>query len=164
MTEHVIDRRNVLRGAGIAASGAAIGAVGFAGPASASSRGHDHHGSLSGSWLIVREDDGTTTEVTAVLSFAAGGVIISHDINPAGPPFTGTWESSEDHRFEATFWTGTAGGGPNQPGQTIRVNLRGRVRDDDLTAGYRFTVFDQATGDVLATGTGKVLSGRRIDA
>ena len=164
MTEHVIDRRNVLRGAGIAAGGAAIGAVGFADPASASQRGHEHHGSLSGSWLVVRKDDGTTDKISTVLSFAAGGVFIAHDINPAGPPFTGTWERSEHHSFEATFWTGTAGGGPNQPGQTIRVHLRGRVRHDNLTAWYRFTVFDGATGDVVASGTGRVLSGRRIDA
>jgi hypothetical protein len=164
MTEHVIDRRNVLRGAGIAAGGAAIGAVGFAGPASASSHDHHHHHeSLSGSWLIVRQDDGTTTPVTAVLSFAAGNVVIEHDINPAGPPFTGTWEGEEHRRFDATFWTGTAGGGPNQPGQTIRVHLHGRVKDDNLTARYRFTVFD-ASGQQVATGTGKVLSGRLIDA
>ena len=163
MTENVINRRNVLRGAGIAATGAAVGAVGFAGPASASSGGHDHHDSLSGSWLIVRQDDGTPTKISAVLSFASGGVIISHDINPAGPPFTGTWENSDHHGFEATFWTGTSGG-PNEPGQTIRVQVRGRVDHDNMTAWYRFTVYDQTTGGVLATGTGKVLSGRRIPA
>jgi hypothetical protein len=29
--------------------------------------------------------------VKAVLSVAGGGAFVEHDINPAGPPFAGTW-------------------------------------------------------------------------
>lgn len=162
MAERVIDRRQVLRGAGVAAGGAAVGAVAFAEPASASPHEHSDN-NLSGSWLIVRQDEGTTTPTTAVLSFAAGGVIIEHDINPAGPPFTGTWEG-RDGRFKATFWSGASGNGPNQPGPTLRVRVRGQVRRGKLTATYTFTAFDPTTGAPVQTGTGKVLRGHPIEA
>ena len=86
MAQRVIDRRQVLRGAGVAAGRAAVGAFAFAAPASANDTGS---GKLAGSWLIIRQDDGSPDRVTAVLSFAGGDVMIEHDINPAGPPFTG---------------------------------------------------------------------------
>lgn len=161
MAKHVIDRRQALRGAGFAAGGAAVGALGFAAPASATDRGT---GGLSGSWLIVRQDDGSPDKTTGVLSFAAGSVVIEHDINPAGPPFTGTWEARGDERFRATIWSGQAGEGPNQPGPTLRVQLRGQVKDYKLTATYVVTVFDPTSGAVLQTLTGKILSGKRIEA
>jgi hypothetical protein len=161
MAEHVIDRRQVLRGAGVAAGGAAVGAVAFAAPAVA----HDNRGgTLSGSWLITRQDDGTTSSTTGVLSFAGGAVMVEHDINPAGPPFTGTWEGHDDRRFQATFWSGESGNAPGQPGPTVRVRLRGQVRHGNLTATYAFTAFDPSTGAVVQSGTGKVLNGHRIEA
>jgi hypothetical protein len=162
MAEHVIGRRQVLRGAGVAAGGAAVGAVAFAGPASASPEGHGGHGKLSGSWLIVRQDDGTTTTTTGVLSFAAGNVMIEHDINPAGPPFSGTWEG-HDGRLKATLWSGASGNGPNQPGPTLRVRLRGQVRRGNLTGTYTFTAFDPTTGAPVQSGSGKVLRGHFIE-
>ena len=67
MAQRVIDRRQVLRGAGVAAGGAAVGAFAFAAPASANDTGS---GKLAGSWLIIRQDDGSPDRVTAVLSFA----------------------------------------------------------------------------------------------
>jgi hypothetical protein len=161
MTEHVIDRRHVLRGAGVAAGGAAAGAFAFAAPASAHDNGE--HG-LSGSWLITRQDDGTPGTTTGVLSFAGGNVLVEHDINPAGPPFTGTWAGGEDQRFRATFWSGQAGQGPGQAGPTLQVRLRGQIKRGNLTATYTFTAFDPTTGAQLQTGTGKVLSGHRIEA
>jgi hypothetical protein len=161
MADHVVDRRHVLRGAGVAAGGATVGAFAFAAPASA--RGDDEHG-LSGSWLITRQDDGTPTTVTGVLSFAGGNVVIEHDINPAGPPFTGTWARGGDRRFRATFWTGQAGQGPGQAGPTLQVRVRGQIKRGNLTATYTFTAFDPTTGAPLQTGTGKVLSGHRIEA
>jgi hypothetical protein len=161
MTEQVIDRRHLLRGAGVAAGGAAVGAVAFAAPASAQDNGE--HG-LSGSWLITRQDDGTPGTITAVLSLAGGNVVVEHDINPAGPPFTGTWARGEGQGFRATFWSGQAGEGPGQPGPTLQVRVRGQVRRGNLTATYTFTAFDPVTGAPLQTGTGKVLSGHRIEA
>ena len=161
MAQRVIDRRQVLRGAGVAAGGAAVGAFAFAAPASANDTGS---GKLAGSWLIIREDDGSPDRVAAVLSFAGGDVMIEHDINPAGPPFTGTWQRDGDHRFRTTFWSGQAGEGPGQPGPTLQVRLRGQIKNGNLTGSYTFTAFDPATGAPLQSGTGKVLSGHLIQA
>jgi hypothetical protein len=159
MAESVVNRRQALRGAGVAAGGA-VGAFALAPAASAQDRGEQ---GPSGSWLVVRQDDGSPVLTTLVLSFSGGGVFISHDINPAGPPFTGTWKA-DGRRFRATFWTGQAGNGPNQPGPTIRVRLRGQVEGRSLTGTYTFTVFDPATGAPIQSGAGKVLSGHPIDA
>ena len=111
MSENAVGRRQALRGAGIAAGGVAIAGLATATPAMA---GNDN--GLLGSWMCVRQDDGTTDMVRLVLSFAGGGVFVSHDISPAGPPFTGTW-SSKGKSFRATFWTGFPGEqGPDSVG------------------------------------------------
>ncbi|HEY2043445.1 MAG TPA: twin-arginine translocation signal domain-containing protein [Jatrophihabitans sp.] len=148
--KHAIGRRQVLTGAGVAA-GVAVAGLGFASPADAS----DGQGSgLSGSWLIVRQDDGTPAKIKAVFSFAGGSVLIEHDINPAGPPFTGTWAASEGNRFRATMWSGTTGQGPNQPGPTVRVKLRGQKSHNTISGKYTFTAFDPTSNAVVQSGTG----------
>lgn len=160
MGERTIGRREVLRGAGVAVTGAAAmaGGVAMAAPAAAS-----EHADLSGSWMIMRLDAGTTQWVQGVVSFAAGDVLITHDINPAGPPFTGTWERLRGGHFRGTMWTGTSGQGPNTPGPTIRVRLMGEVEMDHISGTYTFTVLDPMTGAVLQSGTGK-FHGRPITA
>jgi len=159
MSENAVGRRQALRGAGIAAGGVAIAGLATATPAMA---GNDN--GLFGSWMCVRQDDGTTDKVRLVLSFAAGDVVIEHDISPAGPPFTGTW-ASKGKSFRATFWTGTAGDqGPDSVGPTIRVQLRGTLSHGMISARYRFTVFAPGSAtQVVDSGTGK-LTGRRISA
>jgi hypothetical protein len=147
--ERTLGRRQILRGAGVA-TGVAVAGLGFAAPASASD---DRGASLSGSWMIVRQDDGSPDKIKAVVSFAAGSVIITHDIDPAGPPFTGTWAAGEDNQFRATFWTGQMGGGPNQPAATVVVKLRGRRSGRNKISGtYTFTA---TAGLGTQTGTGK---------
>jgi hypothetical protein len=159
MGEQAVGRRQVLRGAGVAAGGMAVGGIALASPAMAT----DGHG-LSGSWLVWRQDEGDPTRVTTVLSFAAGGVIVSHDISPAGPPFTGTWEWEGDGRFSATIWSGFPGDtGPGSAGPTVRVRLRGRVEEGVLSGTYRVTVFAPTSDEVLVRNTGS-FRGRRIDA
>ena len=162
MGEHVMGRRQVLRGAGVAAGGVAIAGFAMASPAMASD---DSHGGLNGSWMVTRQDDGDPQKVMLVLSLAGGNVIISHDINPAGPPFTGTWAQRDDNNgFRATFWTGLAGGGPGSgPGPTIRVVLEGRVQHHTMSGTYTGTVFDPTTGDEIQTITGS-FTGTRINA
>jgi hypothetical protein len=145
-----IGRRQVLTGAGVA-TGVAIAGLGFAAPANASG---ESGGGLSGSWMIVRQDKGTPGKVRAVVSFAGGSVFITQDINPAAPPFTGTWATGEDNRFRATFWTGTPGNAPNQAGPPVRVRLRGQRHENTISGTYTFTVFDPGTNAVLQTGTG----------
>ncbi len=160
MDEHVMNRRRVLVGAG-AASAMAIGGVASASSASA---GEHRNSSLDGSWIVSRKDDppGDQTKVSTVLSFAGGNVIISHDIAPAGPPFTGTWARRSGGGFKATFWTGTAGGGPNMPAVSVRVRIWGSVHHGRIRGTYDFAVFDPS-GTKVDSGTGS-FSGRRIEA
>jgi len=152
MAEHMIGRRTVLRGAGAAAVGAAVGGLGAASPAMAN---EGNTATVTGSWFITRQDTSDPTAVKAILSFTAGGVIIAHDINPAGPPLTGTW-SGTGHSFRATMWTGEAGQGPNAPGgPTIRVRVRnGKVKDGTISATYTVAIFDPTTGNQLDSATG----------
>ncbi|GAA3136389.1 hypothetical protein JOF29_001228 [Kribbella aluminosa] len=159
MSENAIGRRQALRGVGIAAGGVAVAGLATATPALAD--GGESNG-LAGSWMCARQDTGSPAKIRLVLSFAGGGVFLSHDISPAGPPFTGTW-SSEGKSFRVTMWTGQAGAqGPNSPGPTIRVRVWGSVSHGKLTAKYQVTVFaPMSETQVLNTGTGTV-SGRRI--
>jgi hypothetical protein len=167
MSDHTMGRRQMLRSAGVAVGGVAVTSLAFASPAQASTdkvgdRG-DRGDSLSGSWLITRQDDtGDTTKVTGVLSFAAGGVIIEHDISPAGPPFTGSWAARDNHGFRATLWSGFPGEGPGSPGVSVRVRLIGSVKRGTLTATYTVAVFDPNGVQVDST-TGS-LSGQKIAA
>ncbi|HET6987521.1 MAG TPA: hypothetical protein VFI00_12940 [Kribbella sp.] len=159
MSENAVGRRQALRGAGIAAGGVAIAGLATATPAMA-----DNDNGLLGSWMCVRQDDGSPDKIRLVLSFADGGVIVSHDISPAGPPFTGTW-SRRGKWFQATFWTGFPGEqGPDSVGPTVRVQLKGMLSHGKISATYRFTVFAPGSqSQVVDSGTGK-LTGRRISA
>lgn len=158
MSENAMARRQALRGAGIAAGGVAI-----AGLATTPALADDDNG-LLGSWMSVRQDDGSPDKVRLVLSFAGGGVFVSHDISPAGPPFTGTW-ARHGKSFRATFWTGFPGeGGPESVGPTVRVRLVGTLKHGKISGTYRATVFAPGSAtEVLESNTGK-FSGRRIDA
>jgi hypothetical protein len=138
--------------------------VAIAGLATGPAMANDDGGGLLGSWMCVRQDDGSPDEIRLVLSFALGGVFVSHDISPAGPPFTGSW-SGRGKSFRATFWTGFPGEqGPESVGPTVRVRLSGTVTKGHLAGTYRVTVFAPGSdSEVLESGTGKV-TGRRINA
>jgi len=103
-----MDRRQVLSGVGIAAGAVVAGTVALSSPALADDGNHDNenNGNINGSWLVNRQSDNDPTDHSmAVLSFAAGNVMIVHDINPAGPPFTGTWARQGGHGFRARLST-----------------------------------------------------------
>lgn len=158
MSENAIGRRQALRGAGIAAGGVAVAGLATATPAMA-----DSGNGLLGSWLCVRQDNGSKDKISTVLSFAGGGVAVIHDLSPAGPPFTGAW-SSRGKSFRATVWAGFPGEqGPESAGPTVRVQLWGSVSHGKLAAAYRFTVFAPRSTKVIESGSGKV-TGRRITA
>ena len=120
MSERVVGRRQVLRGAGAVAGGVAVAGLAMASPALAKDDGGDggddreHRHGLTGSWQITRQDDGDPQIVQAVISFAGGGVLLTEDINPSASVFLGTWASPDGRQFRATFWTGSAD--PNNPG------------------------------------------------
>ncbi|HWD82950.1 MAG TPA: hypothetical protein VG497_28820 [Kribbella sp.] len=159
MSENAFGRRQALRGAGIAAGGVAAAGLATTAPAMA-----DSGGGLLGSWMCVREDNGSPDKIRLVLSFAGGGVVVSHDISPAGPPFTGTW-ASQGKSFRLTMWTGEPGmQGPGSAGPTLRVRAWGSVSHGKLSAKYQFTVFaPMSDTQVIDSGSGTV-TGRRISA
>jgi hypothetical protein len=163
MPDELIQRRQLLRGAGIAAGGAAVAGLGaVAAPAAADDDDHRHgHARLAGSWLVdVANDDGSMT--VSVGSFAEGGVCVIHDIQPAGPPFTGSWKMRDKRRWRATVLSGFAGEGPGSPGPTIELRLRGELGRREISGSFTFTV-TAPDGTDIATGSG-TFSGRRIEA
>ncbi|GAA1139137.1 hypothetical protein GCM10009630_42620 [Kribbella jejuensis] len=161
MSENAFGRRQALRGAGIAAGGVAAAGLATAAPAMADG---GHGNGLLGSWMCVRQDTGSSDKIRLVLSFAGGGVVLSHDISPAGPPFTGTW-AAQGKSFRLTMWTGATGNqGPGSVGPTIRVRAWGSVSHGRLTAKYQVTVFaPMSETQVIDSATGTV-TGRRISA
>ena len=160
-----LDRRQVLSGAGIVTGAIAVGTLGLGSPAMAD--GGDDNGDATGSFLVNRQSDSDPTDKSmAVFSLAGGNVVIVHDINPAGPPFTGTWARQHDHGFRATFYTGEAGGGPGGPPgppPVLRVHAEGQVRKGNIFGTYELTVLDAVTNATLFTDTG-TFSGPRISA
>jgi hypothetical protein len=165
MGEIGLDRRQLLSGAGLAAGAVAVGSFALASPATADD--NNGGGSLAGSWMVKRQSDNDPTDkATAVFSLAGGNVIIVHDINPAGPPFTGTWARKDDHRFRATFFTGNSGGGPGGPPgppPVLRVHVEGQVQQGTISGMYTLTVLDAGTNETLFSDTG-TFSGPRINA
>jgi hypothetical protein len=160
MTEHTMRRRQVMLGAGAAAGGVTVGGLASATPVLADDAGR---GNVTGSWLIIHQDTGDPVAVIGVASFAAGGVLINHDISPAGPPGTGTWASRGGNRFRGTFWTGFPGeGGPGTAGPTVRVRVQGHVERDMISGTYSVAVFDPS-GEQVDSGTG-TFRGQRINA
>ncbi|HEY4610402.1 MAG TPA: hypothetical protein VIH06_14395 [Ilumatobacteraceae bacterium] len=165
-----MDRRRVLSGVGVAAGAIVASTVAMSSSAMADNGdndgdNHDNNGNITGSWMVNRQSDNDPNDHSmSVLSFAAGNVMIIHDINPAGPPFTGTWARQSNHGFRATVWTGAAGEGPNgPPGPVLRVQLEGNVHKGMLSGTYHLTGFDATTNDVLFEDTG-TFSGQRIAA
>jgi hypothetical protein len=157
----LMGRRRVLQGAGVAAGGAIGASLGLSSPALADNDKGEREDFL-GSWMVIRQDDGDPAETTLVFSFAAGNVVVTHDIDPAGPPFTGTWTADGAKRFHATFWAGFPGDqGPGSPGATVRVQATGRLQRGTLSGTYTATVF--SVGQEVDRVTG-VFSGSRIDA
>jgi hypothetical protein len=164
MSAHGIDRRQALRGAGVAAGGLAVG-LGLAQPAAASTTSSSK--GPAGSYLITRRDDPSTldpapSDVGAVVGFAAGNVLTTLDINPPAPVLLGSWERT-GNRFEAAVWGGQDAAGPNQPATTVEVRPKGSVSGQSISGTYTFTVRDAASRKVLFTGTGK-FHGHKIDA
>lgn len=162
MDKSVIERRMLLRGAGVA--GAAV--VGVAAVPAVASAQQGDHGSrrLLGAWRITHTDNpqSQNTPVVAIVTFAAGGAFTSLDINPPSTPGVGAWESS-GNRFKVTFWQGDAGNGGSAPPIVVRVQVGGRLHDDHISGTYRVTVFSASDNSVVARGSG-VFSGSRLQA
>lgn len=161
MDRRGMPRREALRNAGLLAGGAAIGGLALASPADADD---SRERGLTGSWMITRRQAGEPEDSIAVLSLAAGGVAINHDILPAGPPFTGTW-AGHGREFRATLWTGFPGdSGPGSRGPALRVTARGRLRGGEISGTYEGVVYASGISGPAAETFRGSFTGRRIDA
>ncbi|MGZ4494619.1 MAG: hypothetical protein ACXVWU_07970 [Nocardioides sp.] len=151
-----VDRRMLLRGAGVAGA-AMMGVAATPAVASAHDTRGSHDSNVVGSWLITHTDDPPSNETGhAVASFAPGGVLTEVEINPVQAPGAGAWTSHED-RFKGTFWTGDPGDPSAKQGPVVvKVEVRGKVHGDHLSGTYRVTVYDAKSYKQLATVTGKV--------
>jgi hypothetical protein len=163
MEKQRIGRREVLRTVGVAAGGVALTTAAMASSAHADD-GHDdddddneRRRKLEGSWMVTVMPDGEPESIRSVLSLAGGGVAITHDIQPAGPPFTGTWAKNGGNGFRATVWSGFP------DGSTAKIHIEGRVDHDGMISGtFTFTAFDPS-GTPMQT-FGGTFSGVRIHA
>ena len=155
----LIGRRSMLRNAGIAAGVAALAKVVATAPTDAAE-------SISGSWMIDRQDESTPSPIRGVFSFAGGGVVTYIDIAPAngGAPAMGTWASSDDGSFRATFWAGgDADPATNTPSFTAEARAVINVDADTMSGTYVNSIFDPATDATLAVLNG-TFTGSRIVA
>jgi hypothetical protein len=159
MDKELVGRRGWLAGMGAAGGLAATGLVAGAVPAAATG-GHDS--GLAGSWLVNVTSE-TGDQIVSVGSFAIGGVAITHDIQPAGPPFTGTWAERSGNRFRATLWSGFPGDeGPGSLGPTARLRLVGKTHHNRISGTFTFTLF--APDGTELNAVAGTFSGRRIEA
>jgi hypothetical protein len=155
-----VDRRMLLRGAGVAGASLA-GVAATAGAASAHGGGDHGRTGVVGSWLITHTDDPPSNQVGhTVVSFALGGVFTAVEINPVEPPGAGAWSAYRD-RFKVTFWTGDPGDpAAKQPPAVVKVDVRGKVQGDHIAGTYRVTVYDAKTNQQVGTGSGKFAGDR----
>src|SRR5687767_11070485 len=155
MSEHGIGRRQLVRSAAGVAAGGALAVGTGVGAASASGHGDDRHG-LLGAWWIEHTNDppADPDPGVTVVGFAAGGVVVATDIQPAGATSTGAW-SMDGNRFRATFWGAAPGEVEGDPGISIRIRARGRLREGRLSGTFTVTGYagDGTTVVFSATGT-----------
>ncbi len=164
MSEGRIGRRQLVRGAAGVAAGGALAVGTGVGMASASTNDHDTDHGLLGSWWVTHTNDPPSTPDLgiSVVSIAAGGVIISNDIQPAGPLSNGAWAMDGD-RFRATFWGSVPGMAPGDPGGTVRIKVRGRLRHDKIMGTFMVTGYGPDGTTVLFTQPG-TFTGTRMRA
>ena len=161
-TDQIITRRRVLRGAGVAATGVAVAALG-ANSAAAEPR---EDGSPVGSWLVTITGPHVPT-TTVLAAYAAGGVYTEINLTPTSTyTALGTWARTGGHTFTATFWQlANNTFFPPPPEQVVfRVTLDGQVSGDDLATTFTFDVFDPShlpPAKPLFSGSGQA-TGQRV--
>jgi hypothetical protein len=136
-------------------------------PASPAAADEQEGNGLLGTWLINRLDDPFPfephpTTVQATSSFAGGGVFLARDVNPPSAPGQGAWARTGHNGFVFTFLAGQQGP-PQAPIVILKVTGKGTFEDNNISASYSFTLTD-GKGKFLASGTGKILNGSRLEA
>lgn len=163
MADRVVDRRMLLRGAGVAGA-TVIGGAALV-PAAHANGDHRNGGGVTGAWVITHRDDPPNPpEATiAVVSFAEGGVFSVQDIAPLAPGGLGAWSSEHGDRFAFNFWTGFPAAN-GSPAAIANIRGKGEVHHDTISGTYSFTVYSAKNRrKVLQKGTGK-FSGHRLEA
>ncbi len=159
MTEHKVNRKQILAGAGAAGIAAAL-----AGPTRALAAGDSR---LTGTWLITVKESGLTTPTPdlSLLSLAAGGVLVSvgardQQAGNRGSVQIGVWEANGDN-FRAKFLQFALNDSGNPIG-IIHVRPMGERDPDSDTLHGTFTGdFRDLQGHVLQTFSG-TLTGTRV--
>ncbi len=163
MEKQEIGRREILRTVGAVAGGAALATAAMSSTAHADDGHDDERRRINGSWMVTAVVDGQPGSTMVVASFATGGVAISHEIQPAGPPYTGTWARTGGNGLQSTMWSGTPGQGPGSPGDTAKLHVEGTLNSDGTISGkFTVTIFP-ADGGPSQTFTG-TFTGERIHA
>ena len=155
---HALERRMLLRGAGVVG----VSAVGVAAvPSAASAHDSEHGGHLLGAWRIRHTDDPPSgASGLAIVTFAAGGVFATEEL-PDGTLGLGTWTADGDG-FRVLF-VESQPGAEGEPGVVVTIRVRGSVRGDHISGTYRLTVRSAADDSVVARGTG-TFRGERLEA
>jgi hypothetical protein len=165
-TDQIITRRGVLRGAGVAATGVAVTGVAMATLGAGTAAAAPGDGSPLGSWLATVTVPGFPT-ITAVTSFAAGGVYTAINLNPPSPyTALGTWARTGEHTFANTFWQLTPNPFPGPPQVVLRVTGVGQVSGDHISGHFTYDVFvptDLDPDHSVFSGTGHSTA-KRIEA
>ncbi len=155
MADRVVDRRMLLRGAGVA-SATVIGGTALGSSAHADDR-NSRDSSVTGAWVITHRDNppAEPSTGTAVVAFADGGVFISQDIAPLAPGSLGAWSHEHGDRVKVNFWTGFPGES-GSPAVALNIKALGEVHHDTISGTYTVTVHSAKNlKKVLQRGTGK---------
>ena len=163
MADRVVDRRMLLRGAGVAGA-TVIGGTALASPARAADRKPNGDNDVTGAWVIVHRDNppAEPERATAVIAFAEGGVFITQDIAPLAAAGVGAW-SREHDKVKVDFWTGSPGE-KGSPAVAIDIKASGTVDHDRISGTYTFTVHAARNlKKVLHRGSGR-FRGHRLEA
>jgi hypothetical protein len=159
MTDGRIDRRQILKGAGVVGVGTLAALV----PATALADNEDQAGGVVGTWHAPHTHEtgpfaGITTDGN--LAFAAGGVLIAADTDQQASGL-GNWVRSGEDGFRFTFHTLVFN--PNFPsGTKVKVRAQGIRRDDAIAGRFSFQIYDPAGNPIPGVaGTGR-FSGSRI--
>src|SRR5450755_178376 len=93
---------------------------------------------IEGSWIFTIDVIGQGT-FNSLISFTAGGVVITSASLPGPGPFYGSWKQSEPNRFNAAFYAfiaDAAGKGVVLSKVSLRSHLTGRNELAGTAVGY----------------------------
>jgi hypothetical protein len=144
-------------GAGALAAGAVGAAVLPATAASAATSSAGSGRGLAGGWMITRRDEGASSSVKSLVTFADGGALATVDLDPAAPADIGAWVDAGDSHFRAEFWIPATG---PQGSPLVRVRPRGRWWADHIQGSYAVAGFVGGKEVFTSSGT---FHGTRIE-